>query len=354
MLVIAIFAVASMLSAFSAASGTATPRSFQLVITDDVSQNALSVFIGAFIFSIVSTVALKNGYYGTAGHFILFVLTLFLFGAVILTFFRWVDRISRLGRLEHTIKRVEEATAKSLRSRIENPLLGGVAWQAATAPGTAIYASSIGYVEFINVEDLQTLAEDLSTTIRLNCLPGSFVHLNSPLAYLELKGEAEKEATQERIRKAITIGASRNFVSDPRFGLIALSEIASRALSPGINDPGTAIQVMGSHIRLFSLWPTADNATAETAVRFDRVQVPEMVIDDLFEDAFRPIARDGADNIEVMLHLQKSLAAIAAIDRVDLKAAARRQARAAFARAEQAIDFPADLEQLRAAARWAE
>ncbi|NNM19252.1 MAG: DUF2254 domain-containing protein, partial [Croceitalea sp.] len=44
MLVIAIFAVASMLSAFSSASNTATPRSFKIVVTDDVSQNALSVF----------------------------------------------------------------------------------------------------------------------------------------------------------------------------------------------------------------------------------------------------------------------------------------------------------------------
>nr|WP_262490158.1 DUF2254 domain-containing protein [Christiangramia echinicola] len=103
MLVIAIFAVASMVSAFSAASSTATPLSFKLVVTDDVSQNALSTFIGAFIFSIVATVALKNGFYGKAGIFILFVLTILLFAVVIITFLRWVDRISRLGRLSNTI-----------------------------------------------------------------------------------------------------------------------------------------------------------------------------------------------------------------------------------------------------------
>jgi uncharacterized membrane protein len=56
MLVISIFAVGSMVSAFSAASSTATPRSFKLIIGDDVSRNALSVFIGSFIYSIVATV----------------------------------------------------------------------------------------------------------------------------------------------------------------------------------------------------------------------------------------------------------------------------------------------------------
>jgi uncharacterized membrane protein len=76
MLVISIFAVGSMISAFSAASNTATPRSFQLTIADDVSKNALSVFIGSFIY-IVALVALKNGYYGRAGHFVLLYLLYF-------------------------------------------------------------------------------------------------------------------------------------------------------------------------------------------------------------------------------------------------------------------------------------
>ena len=52
MLVISTFAVASMVSAYASASSTATPRSFSLVIADDVSQNALSTFIGTFIFSV--------------------------------------------------------------------------------------------------------------------------------------------------------------------------------------------------------------------------------------------------------------------------------------------------------------
>lgn len=108
MLVIAIFAVGSMISAYSAATGTATPRSFKLIVADDVSQNALSVYIGSFIFSIVASVALRNEYYGQAGTFTLFILTLFVFAVVILTFLRWVERISKLGRLGHTIKKLKK------------------------------------------------------------------------------------------------------------------------------------------------------------------------------------------------------------------------------------------------------
>jgi uncharacterized membrane protein len=84
----------------------------------------------------------------------------------------------------------------------------------------------------------------------------------------------------------------------PRFGLITLSEIASRALSPAVNDPGTAIQIISSHVRLFSLWAETGDGKKGRGKDNDRIAVPELVIGDLFEDAFRPIARDGAGNIE--------------------------------------------------------
>ena len=112
MLVIATFAVASMVSAYASASGTATPRTFSLVVADDVSQNALSTFVGVFIFSLVSLVAVLNGFYGQAGRFALFTLTAMILVVVIVTFVRWVDRIARLGRLGSTIDKVEAAASQ--------------------------------------------------------------------------------------------------------------------------------------------------------------------------------------------------------------------------------------------------
>ena len=82
MLAVATFAVASMISAYGSASSTATPRVFPLVVSDDVSQTALSSFIGAFIFSIVALIAVMTGFFGHAGRFIVFMLTLSAFAWV--------------------------------------------------------------------------------------------------------------------------------------------------------------------------------------------------------------------------------------------------------------------------------
>ena len=303
MLVISTFAVASMLSAFSSASNTATPRSFKIVVTDDVSQNALSIFIGAFIYSIVATVALDNGYYDKAGRFTLFIFTLILFAIVILTFLRWVDRISRLGRLEHTIQQVETVAGKSLSAYIKNPNLKALPINGTFPRENTVLADSVGYIQHINLEDLQSLAEELGLKIRLNCIPGKFVHTNFAVAHFIKDKEVDIDQIHERINDTILVGQTRVFDDDPRYGLISLTEIASRALSPGINDPGTAIQIIGSHEKLFFLWQKDNESCNKVEVDYNRIEVPKISMEDFFNDAFRPIARDGADNVEVMMRL---------------------------------------------------
>ncbi len=346
MLVISIFAVASMLSAFASASSKATPRSFKIVVTDDVSQYALSIFIGAFIFSIVATIALDNGYYGKSGRFVLFLFTIILFALVILTFLRWVDRISRLGRLEYTILQLEEVATQSLTSYVKYPNKRGIKVQGEFRNGQAVLSDSVGYVQHVNWEALQILAEENDLKIRLNCLPGKAVHRNYILAWFRSGKEADEDQIQKEISESIHVGKTRQFDEDPRFGLISLTEIASRALSPGINDPGTAIQIIGSHERLFFLWHQEVLSPPESEEPYNRLEVPDISMDDFFADAFRPIARDGAGNIEVMLRLQKTLGNLAGIENAAIREQAMRHSEEAYRRAEKAMDFPGDLDRL--------
>jgi uncharacterized membrane protein len=353
MLGVAVFAVGSMLSAYGSASSTATPRSFPLVIADDVSQNALSVFIGAFIYSIVAFVALKNGYYGRVGRFALFLVTVFVFAVVILSFIRWIDRIARLGRLGHTIDRVEEVTAEALRRRRQAPTLGAKRAEG-EADGTPIYADRIGYVQRIDVPVLQALAERFNLTVTVVSLPGAFSTPDKPLAYASREKPAGDEIDDAAISEAFVIGKDRVFDEDPRFGLVVLSEIASRALSPAVNDPGTAIDIIGALVRLFTLWIEGDEKAEDPPVAFDRVAVPEISLDDMFDDAFNAMSRDGAGTLEVGIRLQKAFNTLASIGGVDVREAARSHAQFAFRYAERALQLPEEIEMLRTVYRFEE
>ncbi|WP_299252949.1 DUF2254 domain-containing protein [uncultured Cytophaga sp.] len=347
MLVISIFAVGSMISAYNAASNTATPRSFKLVVADDSSQNALSVFIGSFIFSVVATVAMKNGYYGKSGHFTLFALTVGMFTIVIFTFLNWVSKISSLGRLATTIQKIEDAAAKSIRVIHSNHYLGSIPYDKQDTTGVPLYIETIGHILQINTSKLQQIAEEKHIYIRLNCLQGNFITPNKPILYITTEGGVAVDFEMKVLEEAFTLGPVRLFDEDPRFGFITLSEIASRALSPAVNDPGTAIAILESHLRLFAEWIKNESETKAVEPLFSRIKVPVIHVEDLFEDAFRPIARDGAGNIEVQLRLQKVLQSIYSMGDERCKELAKKHSILAYKRAEGALPIKEESEMLK-------
>ncbi|MFO8079117.1 MAG: DUF2254 family protein, partial [Armatimonadota bacterium] len=237
MLVIATFGVASMVSAYASASDTASPRAFPLVVADDSSQRAISVFLGAFIFSIVGLIALRNQYFGVAGRFALFIFTIIAFGAVVSTFVGWMDNIARLGRIINTVGKVETATADALERRREAPALHGVPVNADPdpLPGASVFAESVGYVQRIDVAALQSSAQEMNGRIRAAVLPGAFVTPQNVLASVEIPSEMSDDLDYGGIVSAFKIGSEREFTDDPRYGLTVLSQIAGRALSPALN-----------------------------------------------------------------------------------------------------------------------
>jgi uncharacterized membrane protein len=350
MLAIATFAVASMVSAYAATGQVATARAFPLIVADDVSQNALSTYMGAFIFSIVALSAAMNGYYGQAGRFTLFVLMMAVLVVVVLTFVRWVDRIARLGRIGAIVAKVEAAAGAALLRQRRRPSLGGVA--VADGGGTPFHSTQIGYVQRVDVAALQRAAEQQRMRVVVDALPGTFVHAGRPLGRLVRDDGADGAHDGEgAFARAFKVGAQRQFDDDPRFGMLVLAEIACRALSAGINDAGTAIGVLGSMQRLL-LQADAERPEPDTGA-CARVAVPALAADTLFDDAFNAIARDGAGSVEVVLRLQRMLGELGQCCPA-LRPAAQRHAALALARAQAALDFAPDLERVRArhAAYW--
>ena len=348
MLVIATFSVASMVSAYAAASSTATPRAFTLVVADDASQNALSAFVGAFIFSVVAITAVKNGYFGDGGLFILFVLTALVFSIIIFTFVRWVDGIARLGRIGSTMDKVEMAAGKALKRRRDAPTLNAsLAFTQSDA--RPLMATTVGYVQHIDIPALQTWAERVEALVVVAALPGTFATPDRPLAYVSMENELPLVLDYTEVLESFQIGPERRFDDDPRFGLIVLSEIAGRALSPSINDPGTAIEIVGRLVRLFHLWCEPVANPEEREPKYGRVGVPLISVGDMFDDAFTVISRDGARHVEVGIRLQKALKSLSMIGDAKMRDVASDHSSLALERARIALDVPEDLAKVRKA-----
>lgn len=323
MLAVTIFSVSTMVGAYSSATNNVTPRATKLLLEDKLSHNALSTFIGSFIFSIVGIIALKAGVYGQSGQFILYLVTIILISIIILTMFTWIDYLSKLGRVHETIHKVELATIEALKERIEHPFLGGVPLmqEIENIPSLeAVYCKEIGYIQHIDLSSLNKVGEQLNVDIYIHSLPGAFLTPDRPLAYFAKRSdkgdEEEKHRSEDQsIRKCFVIGSDRSFNQDPRFGLSVLCEIAQRAMSPAINDPGTAIQILGTGVRVLSEWARREEDTSatereQTKVQYAHVHTPDLKTSDLVQDFFMPMVKDVAGNFEVSMRLHKACLAL--------------------------------------------
>ncbi|AHE55446.1 DUF2254 domain-containing protein [Sphingomonas sanxanigenens] len=342
MLAVTTFSLTAMVSAFSAASGAITPRATQLLVEDSTAQNALSTFIGAFLFSIVGICALSTGIYGTSGRVILFAGTILVIAVIVITLLRWIGHLASFGRVGDTIDRVEKVTQAAIaRSGYK------VAVVPAESPDTrgrrSVHPEKIGYVTHIDLKALDEIAERLGCAIDIAVTPGAFVTPGREIAWLE----HGNDKSDVEIREAFTFDHHRQFDHDPRLGLIVLSEIASRALSPAVNDPGTGIAVLGAGVRVMAaLLAESRTGGSDSA----HVRLPQIRIDDLLDDLFRPVARDGAGIVEVAIKLQRSLAEIAVMAPAAHGLLAVRAADA-LARCQAAMTFASDLECVRAVYR---
>jgi uncharacterized membrane protein len=341
MLAVATFSLSTMVSAFSASSNSTTPRAAQLLVEDRTAQNAIASFVGAFLYSLVGIIALRTGIYGASGRIILFAVTVVVVLIVVGMLLNWIDHLSRLGRLDEILDKVELAAATALEK--EPPRLGdgpGVAIEG----GTALLSHAIGYIQFADTKRLGELAEAASGRVCVLRRPGAFVDHDDAIAVTSWPPAREDV---EALRTCFVIGPNRSLEQDPRYAMIMLAEVASRALSPGVNDPGTAIDVIARIVRVLGGWANG-SPREEAAGAFPRVTLPPVLVSDVFDDIFTPVARDGAAILEVAIRLQKALAILAKRDVFLLDAT--RHAEGAIKRSREALVSVDDVRRLEEAA----
>lgn len=102
-----------------------------------------------------------------------------------------------------------------------------------------IFSKENGYIQLIDDLGLLALAKNRDTVVRVEKMIGDYVTNNSNI--VSVWNHKELVDDEEEYLRYITIGSQRNMLQDIEFGLQKIVEVTLRALSPGINDPNTAI-----------------------------------------------------------------------------------------------------------------
>jgi len=218
-----------------------------------------------------------------------------------------LDLQNALNRLYPEKVAQEDTGAESLAPENIDSLLRDTARH-----GHVIMANCSGYLQVINGVQLMHIATAHECLIRFERRPGDFISQHCPLAMV-WSGVRVDDELDAAINNACIVGAQRTTEQDARFAFLQLVEIAIRALSPGINDPFTAvacIECIG--VALCQL----AKRSLPSIYRYDedeqlRVIVPTPTFVDMVHSVFDPIRQYSRSSITVTLQLLQMIALVA-------------------------------------------
>ncbi len=232
------------------------------------------------------------------------------------------------------IRRVDSDLRKAISDLLPKEDNGGVERRSAddVLPAdfddraASLWLTGEGYVQAIQYEQLVDIACRHKAVVRLDFRAGHFVIRNLHKVEIYPGRQAGPDVAAE-LQGAILVGAERTPIQDLEFAMRHLVEIALRALSPGINDPFTAIAVIDrlgaalADLMLRELQPEVF-CDAEGAVR---VVGRASSFRGFVDVAFHQIRQAGATHPSVIIHMLSIMAQLAVNVRLSSQRTALRE-----------------------------
>lgn len=250
------------------ASSQFSPRTLRTLFGDRVTRITIGAFVGTFVFAILALRQVGGrGEEGFVPHLAVSVASLLgIAGGLLLIVF--LHHVSRMIQVSYVTARIARDTEARTEALYPEPYADeGEEERTPRVPESApsvLAARRFGYVQRVDLGSIGRTLEGEVDAARIVVCPGDFVDTGDAIA--EIWPEPPGRC-RERVARAIVIDDERDIHQDADFGIRQLADTAIKALSPGINDPMTAvtcIRYVGAILRRI-----AERAPAPTVVSPD-------------------------------------------------------------------------------------
>jgi len=298
------------------------PRLISTFMADRQIQAVLGLFLGTILYLVIVLRSLDETL-GAPGvpHIAVTIgsaLTIICLFALLF----YVHKIARSIIADNIVARVAGDLQRNIRSMLpENGVAVEHDQPAIPKPRVgAVPLDQTGYIQMIDYEALTAIASREMAAFQVKVRAGHFVLRNGEHVVVHADHPLVPETIQA-IRGAFVVGAERSPAQDLEYSLRQLVEIALRALSPGINDPFTAIAVinqLGAALEeIFQrslqplIWRDKRGAVRVIAQRSD--------VQGFTDAAFDAIRQAGRDTPAVLIRMADVLAQLAPSVRSEVK-----------------------------------
>ena len=308
-------------------TNTFSARYMRIFYRDRAFKAVLAVLIGTFTFSYtlmrhVEQDDVPNLGITAAGAFL---------GLGILLFVVFLDRAIHRLRPVAVAALVAQAGRKALRevlaeaARPDAPAVVPAPYSPPGDPVHVVRMTHAGAIQAIDFRGLGRWAHDNECLVVLRHPVGDFVSAGSAL--IELYGRDPGPGADERLRSMVALGVERTIEQDPAFAVRIMVDIAIRALSPAVNDPTTAVQVLDhleDLLRRLGQTDLSDRAAALDEMQTGLV-IPVRRWPDYLAMSVTEIREYGASSIQVVRRLRALLEELAESVLPERREAVRRE-----------------------------
>lgn len=241
--------------ALQLASSQYSPRLLRSFMADRGVQTVLAAYIATFVYAqLVLRVTGTSGR-GTGGLNPAVSVTVAVILALVCIglFIYYLQHVSNMIQSSTIVQKAQEDSVRTIAGLRDLDASGTGAGpdslpeELARGEPLVVYAAKSGYVQRLDLDHFaRAIAEDARGKVVAALVPagpGHFVSAGLPLVRLWPAGSLGRDG-ERGVHEAFVFGKERSFEQDFAFGLRQLADIALKGLSPGVNDPTTAMQAM--------------------------------------------------------------------------------------------------------------
>ncbi len=241
MISLMVFSFSMVMVVLSQISSNFSPRVLPSLIGRRFHQIILGFYLGTIVYTFVILSATRSKIYAFEVPSLSTVIAGLLSLICLALFISFVQSISGHIQIGNIIHSIYEDTFKSLTHEVEEETYIPAHQLPDTTSWVSIVTPISGYFHSINEGAFLRRTAAMDVTLRMRVPLGTFVH-HGDVIFLASRSLTTEE--QQKIFSTFVFRHQELISENYLYGFKQLTEIAVKALSPGINDPGTAIQAM--------------------------------------------------------------------------------------------------------------